>query len=451
MPNLQTSMENNERENIESGTTEQKGPDLNSWLPVTASREAKWWYSTFHNVTAMVGAGVLGLPYAMSQLGWIPGVLGIFLSWMITFYTLWQLVELHEVEPGRRFDRYPELGQYALGEKLGYWIIMPQQLLVQVASDIVYVVTGGKSLKKFAQLLIPGLSHIRQTYFILFFVALQFLLSQTPNFNSLKAVSFVAALMSFCYSMVAFVSSISKGLHHHPTSYGVRSHTTPGIIFNALSGIGTIAFSYAGHSVVLEIQATIPSSPQNPSKKPMWKGVVLAYIIVIICYMSVAVSGFWAFGDLVEDDVLISLEKPRWTIAIANLMVFFHVIGSFQVYAMPVFDKIESYLVTKRNFTPGKNLRLVARSGYVAFVGIVGICVPFFGGLLGFFGGLVFASTSYFIPCIIWLVVQKPKRWSFHWFASWISIFVGVSIALLSPIGGARQIFISAKTYKAFS
>lgn len=32
-----------------------------------------------------------------------------------------------------------------------------------------------------------------------------------------------------------------------------------------------------------------------------------------------------------------------------------------------------------------------------AFVGIVGICVPFFGGLLGFFGGLVFASTSYFV------------------------------------------------------
>ena len=44
--------------------------DLNDWLPVTKSRKAKWWYSAFHNVTAMVGAGVLGLPYAMSQLGW---------------------------------------------------------------------------------------------------------------------------------------------------------------------------------------------------------------------------------------------------------------------------------------------------------------------------------------------------------------------------------------------
>ncbi|KAF2296980.1 hypothetical protein GH714_014001 [Hevea brasiliensis] len=209
-----SSMENNEngateintRENIESGTTdheattittEHKGPDPNSWLPVTASREAKWWYSTFHNVTAMVGAGVLGLPFAMSQLGWIPGTIGIFLSWLITFYSLWQLVELHEVVPGRRFDRYPELGQYAFGEKLGYWIIMPQQTLVQVASTIVYNVTGGKSLKKFVDLVIPCLSNIKQTYFILMFICVQFVLSQTPNFNALKGVSLLAALMSF--------------------------------------------------------------------------------------------------------------------------------------------------------------------------------------------------------------------------------------------------------------
>lgn len=33
-------------------------------------RRAKWWYATFHNVTAMVGAGVLSLPYAMAHLGW---------------------------------------------------------------------------------------------------------------------------------------------------------------------------------------------------------------------------------------------------------------------------------------------------------------------------------------------------------------------------------------------
>jgi len=40
------------------------------WLPLTASRNAKWWYATIHNVTAMVGAAVLSLPYAMVYLTW---------------------------------------------------------------------------------------------------------------------------------------------------------------------------------------------------------------------------------------------------------------------------------------------------------------------------------------------------------------------------------------------
>jgi hypothetical protein len=43
---------------------------IDEWLPITSSRNAKWWYSAFHNVTAMVGAGVLSLPYALSELGW---------------------------------------------------------------------------------------------------------------------------------------------------------------------------------------------------------------------------------------------------------------------------------------------------------------------------------------------------------------------------------------------
>lgn len=34
---------------------------------------------------------------------------------------------------------------------------------------------------------------------------------------------------------------------------------------------------------------------------------------------------------------------------------------------------------------------------YVAVVGLIAVCVPFFGGLLGFFGGLAFTSTSYIV------------------------------------------------------
>ena len=57
-----------EKQKIE--LTEEEKKNINDWLPVTADRNAKWWYAAIHNVTCMVGAGILGLPYAMSQLGW---------------------------------------------------------------------------------------------------------------------------------------------------------------------------------------------------------------------------------------------------------------------------------------------------------------------------------------------------------------------------------------------
>jgi hypothetical protein len=78
----------------------------------------------------------------------------------------------------------------------------------------------------------------------------------------------------------------------------------------------------------------------------------------------------------------------------------------------------------------------------------VGITFPFFGGLIGFFGGLAFAPTTYFVstsfttvslqqyksrssyqteqysclqlPCIMWLIICKPRRFSLSWFTNWV-------------------------------
>ncbi|KAJ0753385.1 putative amino acid transporter, transmembrane domain-containing protein [Helianthus annuus] len=49
----------------------------------------------------MVGAGILGLPYAMSELGWGPGVSMLVISSVISLYTLWQMVQMHEMVPGK--------------------------------------------------------------------------------------------------------------------------------------------------------------------------------------------------------------------------------------------------------------------------------------------------------------------------------------------------------------
>lgn len=429
-------------------TAEEKAID--DWLPITSERNAKWYYSAFHNVTAMVGAGVLSLPYALSELGWGPGVVVLALSWIITLYTLWQMVEMHEIIPGKRLDRYHELGQAAFGEKLGLWIVVPQQLIVEVGTCIVYMVTGGKSLQKFQQSVCPTCKPIKTSYFILIFGSVHFVLCLLPNFNSISGVSLAAAVMSISYSSIAWIASLKKGIHQD-VDYSYRDKTTGGNVLNFFSALGDVAFAYAGHNVVLEIQATIPSTPQIPSKKPMWKGVVVAYIIVAVCYFPVALVGYYIFGNSVDDNILITLEKPNWLVAMANLFVVIHVIGGYQIFSMPVFDMVETFLVKHLKFRPCTQLRMVVRFTYVGFTLFLAIALPFFGGLLGFFGGFALAPTSYYLPCIIWLILVKPRRFSRSWWINWICIVVGVLLMILAPIGGLKTIIASSKNYKFFA
>ncbi|XP_020554351.1 lysine histidine transporter-like 1 isoform X2 [Sesamum indicum] len=358
---------------------------IDDWLPITSSRTAKWWYSSFHNVTAIVGAGVLSLPYAMSQLGWGPGVAVLVISWIVTLYSLWQMVEMHEIAPGKRLDRYHELGQHAFGQKLGLWIVVPQQLIVEVGVDIVYMITGGQSLKKFHDLVCQDCKDIRLTYFIMIFASVHFILSQLPSFNSISGVSLAAAVMSVSYSAIAWGASVDKGVQPD-VQYGYKPGSTADTVFDFFSALGIVVFAYGGHNVEMEIQATMPSTPEIPSK----------------------------------------------------------------VYAMAVFDMMETLLVKKLKFRPTWRLRFISRSTYVAFTMFIAITFPFFNGLLAFFGGFAFAPTTYFLPCILWLAICKPRRFSLSWFTNWVCIIFGVLLMIAGPIGGLRQIILQAKTYKIY-
>ncbi|KAK8948333.1 Lysine histidine transporter 1 [Platanthera guangdongensis] len=388
----------------------EKEKAIEEWLPITSSRNAKWWYSAFHNVTAMG-----------------PGIMVLILSWIITLYTLWQMVEMHEMVPGKRFDRYHELGQHAFGERLGLWIVVPQQLIVEIGVCIVYMVTGGKSLKKFHDTVCPDCKNIKVTYFIMIFASVHFVLSQLPNFNSISGVSLAAAVMSLSYSTIAWAHQSTRGnkkgwsmainLTARPAPYSTSSvlwGTSP-LLMRPQRSSGNSSH----HSVY----------PGEAFQEADVEGRLIAYIVVALCYFPVALVGFWAFGNSVEDNILISLQKPRWLIATANMMVVIHVIGSYQIYAMPVFDMAETVLVKKLHFPPGIVLRLIARSTYVAITMFLGMTFPFFGGLLGFFGGFAFAPTTYFV--------------NLHRVRS--------SADGLSPIGGLRQIILQAKTYKFYS
>ena len=146
--------------------------------------------------------------------------------------------------------------------------------------------------------------------------------------------------MNVCLCSYSTIGWMIPAVHGHSKppllpneypDYHLPNTTTSNLVFGLFNALGSVAFAYAGHNVVLEIQATIPSTKERPSKIPMWRGVVFAYIIVALCYFPVAFVGYWAYGNHVGENIVIYAANPKWAVFLANLMVVIHVIGSYQV------------------------------------------------------------------------------------------------------------------------
>lgn len=234
------------------------------------------------------------------------------------------------------------------------------------------------------------------------------------------------------------------------TATGVDESSSSGStsIFSVFNALGTIAFTFGGQAVLPEIQATLARPP--PTATSMMKGISVSYIIVILAYYSVAIAGYAAYGSAVKEDVLLSITQPSWLVQLADMMVVIHVAAGYQVFAMPIFDAIETGI--RRKLVPAYIgsikpviMRLVVRSTYVVMTTVVACLLPFFGDLMGLIASIGLMPVTFILPPIMWLAVKKRmgmERWVN------IGIIAGCSaLAVLAFIGSTRNIIVDAKHF----
>ncbi|KAK9865226.1 hypothetical protein WJX84_001110 [Apatococcus fuscideae] len=89
-------------------------------LPVTAAQNGNWWSMAASIYLGTMGVAALNWPHAMASLTWVGGVITNVLAFFISFYTLYEMLEMHEMK-GRRCNRYRELGRLAFGGIFEAW------------------------------------------------------------------------------------------------------------------------------------------------------------------------------------------------------------------------------------------------------------------------------------------------------------------------------------------
>ncbi|KAM3341567.1 lysine histidine transporter-like 8 [Capsicum galapagoense] len=418
------------------------------WLPITESRSGNAYYAAFHTLSSGIGVQVLLLPLAFVTLGWVWGIISLSLVFIWQLYTLWLLIQLHESAPGLRYSRYLRLSMAAFGEKLGKILALLPTMYLSGGTCVTLIIIGGSTMKIFFQTVGAYNTPLSTIEWYLVFTVSAIVLAQLPNLNSIAGISLIGSLSAVTYCTITWVISIVKGRPQGVTFETVENKSDVARICSILNALGMIAFAFRGHNLVLEIQGTMPSSLKSPSHVPMWKGVKFSYSIIALCLFPLAIGGYWAYGNLMPNEgILSALDKyhgedtSRAILGLTSLLVVIHCLTSFQIYAMPVFDNLEfRYTSNKKQPCPWW-LRTGLRLFFGCLAFFIAVALPFLPSLAGLIGGIALPVTLAH-PCLMWIMIKKPKRYSSSWFVNWSLGVLGLVLSVVLVFGAIWTIAI---------
>ncbi|KAI8531356.1 hypothetical protein RHMOL_Rhmol11G0130200 [Rhododendron molle] len=440
------------------------------------------WTASAHMITAVIGPELLSLAWATAQLGWIAGPTALFLFSIVTYYTSTLLAACYRSNDhanGERNYTYMDAVSSNLGGmkvKVCRWIqylnlfrvaigytIASSISMMAVKRSTCFHASGGKDPCK-----------ISSTPHMLAFGAAQILLSQMPDFNQIKWLSIVAAVMSFTYSSIGLGLGIAKVAESGKfkgslTGISIATVTETQKVWRSFQALGDIAFAYSYPFILVEIQDTLKSPPSESNT--MKKATLISVSVTTLFYMLCGCFGYAAFGDLTPGNLLtgFGFYNPFWLLDIANVAIVVHLVYAYQVYCQPIFAFVEKTAAewfpnsefTKKEYKtrtpiPGFShfrlnlLRLVWRTLFVILTIVISMLMPFFNGVVRILGAFGFGLLTVYFPVEIYIVQKKIPKWSTRWMSLQILSVACLVISIAVVTGSFAGLVEDLKSYKPF-
>ncbi|KAL1290716.1 hypothetical protein HN51_059102 [Arachis hypogaea] len=438
------------------------------------------WTASAHIITAVIGAGVLSLSWAIAQLGWVAGPAAMILFSLVTYYTSTLLSVCYRTgDPvnGKRNHTYMDavrsiLGgfkvkicgciQYAnlFGVAVGYTVAASISMMAVQRSNCFHS-SGGKD---------P--CHMNSNVYMITFGVAEIILSQIPDFDQLWWLSIVAAVMSFTYSIIGLGLGVGKVVENKRVRGSLTGITVGTVsesrkIWRTFQALGDIAFAYSYSMILIEIEDTVKSPPKESTT--MKKATFISVVVTTFFYMLCGCFGYAAFGDSSPGNLLtgFGFYNPFWLLDVANAAIVVHLVGAYQVYCQPLFSFIEktatdrfpnSDFVNKEikipipGYHPYKlNLfRLVWRTIFVIITTLLSMLLPFFNDIVGLLGAIGFWPITVYFPVEMYIVQKRIPKWSTRWVCLYMLSFACLIVSVTAAAGSVAGIIDDVKVYKPF-
>ncbi|CAM6097147.1 unnamed protein product [Calypogeia fissa] len=445
------------------------------------------WTASAHIITAVIGSGVLSVPWSIGQMGWVAGLVTLFLFALCTLYTSRLLADCYrhpDPVTGKRNYIYMDAVKVNLSRR-SYLLCGLTQYSNLVGTSIGYTITtatAARAIQKtdcFHRTGGQGDCLASTTPYIAIYGVIQIVLSLIPNFGEIWWLSYVAATMSFTYSFIVLGLGIGHSASKQSKDFGSLGGIGIGLetpsteteaqkVWNIFIALGNIAFAYSYSMILIEIQDTLRNPPSE--RKQMKRATVYGISATTFFYVTVGITGYTAFGNSIGPcgNILTCFENPYWLVNFANACVVIHLVGAYQVYTQPVYQFVEmsveqrfpnskflkrGYLINlPGGMTFDLNLfRASWRTVYVIITTIISMVVPFFNDVLGILGSLGFWPLTVYFPLAMYIAQHKIQRFSRLWIGLQMLSFVTFLVSLAALIGSIEGIYIDLQHVKLFA
>lgn len=420
--------------------------------------KGKWWHAGYHLTTAIVGPTILSLPYALRGMGWALGLLSLTSMGAVTFYSysLMSLVLDHCEQRGCRHIRFRDLASDVLGYGWTFYFVICIQTAINTGVGIAAILLSGQCIKILYSSLFPNGS-LKLFDFIAMVTVVMIVLAQLPSFHSLRHLNLVSLLLSLAYSTLLVATCIYAGTSKHvpPREYTLESSKSARV-FSAFTSISIIAAIF-GNGILPEIQATLAP----PATGKMFKGLLLCYSVIFVTFYSVAVTGYYVFGNKARSNILETLMPkegpslaPTWALCLTVLFVLLQLFAIGLVYSQVAFEILEKKtadasqgMFSKRNLIP----RIILRTIYVAMCGLFAAMLPFFGDINSVVGAIGFIPLDFILPMLLYNMAFKPAKASITYWINVSIMIVFSGVGIMGAFSSVQKLVMDANQFKLFS
>ncbi|XP_010907369.1 amino acid transporter AVT3B [Elaeis guineensis] len=385
---------------------------------------------TFANVfIAIVGAGVLGLPYTFMRTGWAAGAALLAAVAVLTVHCMLLLVRTRRrLDLDRDFSKIASFGDLglAVAGPSGRAAVDAMIVLSQTGFCVGYLIFISNTLAHLLQIS-SNLSPFLAPKALCIWAMLPFQL----GLNSIKSLTLLAPLSIFADVVdlgamgVVLGEDVVAFLAHRPP---LRAVAGPSVL---LYGAGVAIYAFEGIGMVLPLEA------EAADKSKFGKTLGLSMFLIALLYGLFGVFGYLAFGDDTRDIITTNMGTGVVTVLV-QLGLCINLFFTFPVMMHPVYEVVERWFCGKRYCAWLRWLLVVA-------VSLVAMLVPNFADFLSLVGSSVCVVLGFVLPAAFHLKVFGLELGWGGVAADTAIVALGIALAVSGTVSSLTGIFYSVQ------